>query len=168
MKRIIAGRWWLGNEPQQGRGCGLHGEEVRNPRLPVENYSNGDREKSETRCIIGCNLAGVPLFRTCIVDLVEVFVIKLSQSRKNEIVRGRSIKDWQPSMDWVRYFLQLHTERFDNVHRQVLEYARHRAMNPGTVAVHFARLIMAYKKFGITDPTFLYLTWTTLVLILRS
>lgn len=91
---------------------------------------------------------GTPLDRQAVMDMVQTFVSSFNSNRQREI----GFKTNRPGVRWMELFLQRHSEL--RLRKRVnLENARCEAMNPDTVAEHFARIRAITEKHGINDPT---------------
>ena len=96
--------------------------------------------------IIEFQANGTPLSRSCVMDLVQVYVRSLSGDRR----AACAFHNDRPGKKWLLNFLKRHP----NLHIKSsvnLKYQRAEAMCPENVAAHFARIRALCSKHRITD-----------------
>ena len=78
--------------------------------------------------------------------MIQIYVARLPFSRRAKI----PFKDNRPGPDFIKSFLRRHPS-IRMRRRAALEIRRKLAMSPQNMAMHYARLAQAYKKYGITS-----------------
>ena len=119
---------------------------VRNGRGRPPCLNTGE-ERLIADAILECADRGFPMRKGDIQDMVHVFVGRLPFSRRSRL----PFKHGRPGSDFITGFLRRHPE-IRMRRRAALEQQRKLAMNPRTLAMHYARLKQAYVKYKIVSP----------------
>lgn len=112
------------------------------------NRLNSDEEKMICEVVNEFSHNGTPLSRHCVLDVAQTLVLSLPSARQSKI----GFNEMRPGEHWLRNFLK----RYPNLKlktRTNLEQVRAEAMNPSTVAKHFARIVALCEHYEIRDAS---------------